>query len=80
MLALGADLCDQAHAHGRAQAARMCGYVGDAGYSAQHDPVASVTYIAARAANHRSRSEHADPYAAERAWQAEWLVRQLALV
>jgi hypothetical protein len=76
---LAGELVDEAHRSGRTQAARLCGYVGDAVTSTRGDPVASVAYIAARAANHRSRADTADPYLTERAWQAGWLVDQLGL-
>jgi hypothetical protein len=76
---LATTLADDARQENRVQAARLCGYVGDAVYSAGHDPVASVAYIAARCAAHRSGAGHRDPFAAERSWQATWLAERLNL-
>jgi len=60
-------------------AARLCGYVVDAAESLADYPVATVAYIAARAANQRSGPPGADLYAEERAWQATWLGERLHL-
>jgi hypothetical protein len=70
-------------------AVRLCGYVCDAvdglGIGAASSsypdryPVASIAYIAARTANHRSSAPGGDPYLAERRWQSHWLVQRLQL-
>jgi hypothetical protein len=70
---------DAAAAGGR-PAAKLCGYVVDAVEAIDFYPVASVAYIASRAANQRSSPDVEDPYAAERAWQADWLAERLNLV
>jgi hypothetical protein len=36
-------------------------------------------YVAARAADARSRAECDDPFAEERGWQANWLAEHLSL-
>jgi hypothetical protein len=61
------------------EAVRLCSYVVDSIGAIEVYPTASVAYIAARAANQRSTSKHADPYAAERSWQADWIVDRLDL-
>jgi hypothetical protein len=76
---LAGDLAEQAHSRGLAQAERLCGFASDAVTSTRGDPVALVAYIAARAANHRSRAGTPEPYLAERAWQSAWLTDQLGL-
>ena len=51
-------------------------------YHSQTDdsyPVATVAYIAAKAADQRSFPLGVDLYAAERAWQAAWLRDRLHL-
>lgn len=68
-----------ASARGARQAAKLCGYVQDAIQAVEVYPVASSAYIAARTANQRSSASGHDPYLAERAWQAAWLVRRLRL-
>jgi hypothetical protein len=68
-----------ASARGARQASKLCGYVQDSVEALGIYPVASSAYIAARAANQRSSASEADPYLAERAWQADWLVRRLRL-
>ena len=68
-----------ASARGARQAGKLCGYVQDAVEAVGIYPVASSAYIAARAANQRSSAGEPDPYLAERAWQADWLVRRLRL-
>lgn len=73
------DCAQAARARGARQAAKLCAYVLDAGEALGAYPVASSAYIAARAANQRSSAGAADPYAAERAWQADWLVQRLGL-
>lgn len=73
------DCAEAANARGARQAIKLCEYVLDAVDALQRYPVASTAYIAARAANQRSSAEEADPYRAERAWQADWLVRRLGL-
>jgi hypothetical protein len=60
-------------------AERLCGFVLDAVEALSAYPPASTAYIAARAANQRSTAAVADPFAAERAWQAQWLVERLGL-
>ncbi|MDF5752747.1 hypothetical protein [Spongiactinospora sp. TRM90649] len=69
--------------NGAGRAAGLCGYVLDAVEAVGVQPVASVAYIAARAANRRtpdtSAGRPADPYTAERAWQAAWLAHRLGL-
>jgi hypothetical protein len=75
-----AERCSAAaRAHGAHQAGKLCGYVQDAVEAAEVYPVASSAYIAARAANQRSSASAPDPYLAERAWQADWLIRRLHL-
>src|SRR5215469_10890664 len=64
---------------GARQASTLCGYVLDAVEALAAYPVASSAYIAARAANQRSSASEPDPYQAERAWQADWLVGRLRL-
>ncbi|MFA1549448.1 hypothetical protein [Actinomadura chokoriensis] len=61
------------------RAARLCGLVVDAAEAAEIYPVASVAYIAARAANHRTDGGGADLYERERQWQAAWLAERLRL-
>lgn len=61
------------------RASRLCGYVLDAVGALEAYPVASSAYIAARAANQRSSAAEADPYVAERIWQANWLAARLGL-
>jgi hypothetical protein len=61
------------------QAATLCGYVVDAAEALPVYPVATVAYVAARAANRRSGPPNVNFYAAERAWQAEWLAGRLGL-
>lgn len=60
-------------------AATLCGYLVDAVESLIHYPVATVAYIAAKAADQRSFPLGVDLYAAERAWQAAWLRDRLHL-
>jgi hypothetical protein len=64
---------------GARQAMKLCGYVIDAIEAIDEYPVASVAYIAARAANQRSSADLIDPYADERSWQENWLVDRLGL-
>lgn len=64
---------------GARQAMKLCGYVLDAIEALDEYPVASVAYIAARAANQRSSTDLIDPYADERIWQEHWLVDRLQL-
>lgn len=61
------------------RAGRLCGLVVDAEEAAEAYPAATVAYIAARAANHRTDAGHADLYERERRWQAEWLAERLRL-
>jgi hypothetical protein len=63
----------------RRQTAKLCGYVVDAIAAIEEYPVATVAYMAARAANERSGPMNVDYYAQERAWQAKWLAKHLAL-
>jgi hypothetical protein len=78
-----ATAADAATARGRRQAMNLCRYVGDAtdtagGVGEQPSVAAGVAYIAARAAYQRRDGALAgDPYAAERRWQADWLVARL---
>jgi hypothetical protein len=58
---------------GRRRIATMCGYVEDAVEGLTAYPVASLAYIAARAAQHSRTACAVDPYTAEREWQAQWL-------
>jgi hypothetical protein len=75
-----ADGCAAAASgHGARQASKLCGYVLDAVEALAAYPVATTAYIAARAASQRSAASEPDPYQAERAWQADWLVRRLRL-
>jgi hypothetical protein len=75
-----AERCaEAASAREARQASRLCGYVLDAVEALEAYPVASSAYIAARAANQRSSASEADPYLAERAWQADWLAGRLGL-
>jgi hypothetical protein len=60
-------------------ASKLCGYVIDAAEAVNVYPVATVAYIAARAADQRSGPPGADLYADERAWQADWLAEHLHL-
>lgn len=75
-----AERCAEiASVRGARQAMRLCGYVLDAIEAIDEYPVASVAYIAARAANQRSATDSIDPYADERIWQQHWLVDRLGL-
>lgn len=67
------------HEHAMRQAVKLCGYVLDAASSVDAYPVATVAYIAARAAGQCTATELGSSYRAERAWQAEWLVDRLGL-
>jgi hypothetical protein len=58
---------------------RLALFVVDAVDYLDECPVATLAYIAARAANFRSRVEVDDPVAAERAWQSAWLAERLGL-
>jgi hypothetical protein len=62
---------------GHRPAERLAGYVYDIVTYLDEYPVATVAYIAVRAAAERS---DADGEAMERAWQSEWLVRRLGLL
>lgn len=73
------ECAELASARGAWQAVKLCCYVSDAIEAVASYPVASVAYIAARAAHQRSSAESDDPYAAERAWQATWLAENLRL-
>jgi hypothetical protein len=59
--------------------AKLCGYVDDAVQLLSDYPVATIAYIAARAANNRSGPADTDYYSIEREWQAQWLVNTLGL-
>ena len=79
LAALVAGLLDDSRLRGAGQSAAIGGLLLDAIESVDPYPVASVAYIAARAANRRSTSPHLDPYTAERTWQNDWLRRELTL-
>lgn len=64
---------------GSRQAAKLCGYVVDAAEARNVYPVATIAYIAARAANRRSSPVDVDLYVVERDWQARWLAEELSL-
>lgn len=61
------------------KAAKLCGYAYDAVQLVSAYPVATIAYIAARAANNRSGPANTDYYTIEREWQARWLVNTLGL-
>jgi hypothetical protein len=68
-----------AAAAGAANAERLASYAEDAVGWASSLPPSGVAYVAAHAADSRSRAESADPFATERALQAEWLAERLVL-
>jgi hypothetical protein len=61
-------------------AAKLCEYVVDASEGVTTYPIATIAYIAARAADQRGGPPGADLYTAEREWQATWLTEHLRLV
>jgi hypothetical protein len=73
------DIMESLQGRRTRKATRLCGYVVDAIEVIDVYPVATVAYIAARAANQRSGPADTDFYAAERVWQANWLVEKLHL-
>lgn len=77
--AVARECAERAAARGARSAIELCGYVSDVIEAAGFYPVASVAYIAARAAHKRSSADSADPYTAEREWQALWLAGRLSL-
>jgi hypothetical protein len=73
------DLAESAADTGHRPAGWLCGYVVDAVELLGEAPVASIAFVAARAAGRRSGDPGWEPDVAERAWQAQWLDRRLAL-
>lgn len=73
------DLARAAGATRRRQAETLCLYVADAAEGIPVYPVASIMYIAARAANQRRSGPDDDPYLTERRWQARWIADRLGL-
>ena len=71
---------DDAARRRRRQANRLAMLVVDCIDYLDEVPVATIAYIAARAANSRSTATDDDPYAAERAWQAKWMSDRLGLM
>jgi hypothetical protein len=69
-----------AAAAGAANAERLSAYAEDAVEWADSLPPSGVAYVAAHAADSRSRAESADAFTAERAVQADWLVARLGLI
>jgi hypothetical protein len=68
-----------AAAGGAGSAERLAAYAEDAvGWTAELPP-SGIAYVAAHAADSRSRAESADAFAAERALQAGWLDDRLGL-
>ena len=72
------DLAERAGAAGHDGAAWLCGYAGDAVATLAAEPLVAVAFVAARAAGQRAAVP--EPVEAERAWQADWLTRRLALM
>ena len=70
---------DAARAAGATNGERLAQYVVDAVVWTKELPPSSVAYVAAHAADARSRSGEADAFAAERALQASWLTDRLSL-
>jgi hypothetical protein len=70
---------EAARAAGAMTAERLAQYVVDAVVWTSELPPSAVAYVAAHAADSRSRSETADAFAAERALQASWLTDRLGL-
>jgi hypothetical protein len=64
---------------GATNAERLAAYAEDAVDWAASLPPSGVAYVAAHAADSRSRAESADDFAAERALQAHWLAEALGL-
>ena len=70
---------DTARAVGASNAERLAQYVADAVVWTDELPPSAVAYVAAHAADSRSRSSEHDAFAAERALQASWLAERLGL-
>jgi hypothetical protein len=62
-----------------ANAERLASYAEDAVGWAESLPPSGVAYVAAHTADSRNRRDSADAFAAERAFQADWLVDRLGL-
>jgi len=60
-------------------AVKLCGYLQDAIEMVDVYPVATIAYIAARAANQRSGPAATNYYVLEREWQSGWLAENLRL-
>ena len=65
---------------GAGNAERLGSYAVDAVEWTKALPPSGVAYVAAHAADSRSRADSADAFGAERALQAQWLAEHLALV
>ena len=76
----GAAAAARALAAGHREAARLALYVADAVEYLDSCPVATIAYIAARAAHERTGLDpDRDGHDAERDWQSRWLVERLDL-
>jgi len=60
-------------------AAELCRYIVDIAEGMTQYPVATIAYMAARAADQRTGAPSADFYGDERAWQASWIADRLQL-
>jgi hypothetical protein len=76
---LASEVAEEPAVARRARAARLCLYVADAAGAVDVWPVASLAYIATRAAAQRSDAARIGGSVAERAWQADWLRTELGL-
>ncbi len=76
----GSTASARAVAAGQRGAGRLAAYVADAVEYLDDCPVATIAYIAARAAHERSGHEpDRDGHDAEREWQSRWMVERLRL-
>jgi hypothetical protein len=76
---LARECADKASAQRARQASKLCMYVSDSVEWLDAAPLASLAHVAAHAADQRSTADAADPYEAEREWQAGWLASRLGL-
>jgi hypothetical protein len=77
--AAAAAAVNAAQLAGAGNAERLASYAADAVEWTIALPPSGVAYVAAHAADSRSRADTADAFAAERALQAQWLAERLGL-